>query len=183
MVLGHGQPEEDADLELCRRRGIPVLRRITGGTGIVHSRDLAVSLALPAAHPEARTIRGSYELLLDVLETALGTLSVAVERPRPGPPRRRRERSPVCFEDVLGETLTEAGRKVAGCAQARRRDAVLVHAHLHLTLDPGLYAAVFRVPEDRVQRSVGVANGLSPQHLARAIVAAAADRLGLTLEV
>lgn len=183
VVLGHGQPEEDADLELCRSRGIPVVRRITGGTGIVHARDLAASLALPAGHPAARTIHGSYALLLDILETALGACGVAVERPAPGPPGKRGERSPICFEDALGETLARSGRKVAGCAQARRRDAVLVHAHLHLTLDTGLYAAVFGVPEARVRRSVGAVEGVTPGRLARAVARAAGDRLGLPVKV
>jgi len=160
VVLGHGQRDDQVDRALCTREGIPVLRRITGGTGIVHRRDLAVSLALPAGHPWARTIPAAYDGFVGAVAAALGGLGLEVERPRPVPRRSARERSPVCFETVLSETLFLGGRKVLGCAQARRRSAVLVHGLLHREPDHALYAAVFGVPPARVRGAVG---GIGPE--------------------
>ncbi|NOZ93500.1 MAG: lipoate--protein ligase family protein [Acidobacteria bacterium] len=176
VILGYGQPEDDADLALCRREGIPVLRRITGGTGVIHDRDLAVGLALPSAHLWSRSIPGLYGRFLDVLAPALGELGAAVARGKTGNSSVRK-RSPVCFEDHLAETLLVNGRKAVGCAQARRKGSVLVHAAVLLDLDAGLYARIFGIGEERIRRAVGpalsgTAPGLAAARLAGAFAAA-----------
>jgi len=180
VVLGYGQPAADVDFEHCRRRGIPVLRRITGGTGVIHAGDLAVSLALPAGHPWAKAgITGLYGRFLDVISAALRDSGVAAARAEGGPPPSR-VRSPVCFEDHLADTLLVGGRKAVGCAQARRKRAVLVHAAILFGFDPGLYASVFRVDAARIAAAVGaLPPGTSRGELTRAIVRRLGDGLAL----
>jgi len=149
VVLGFGQRPEDADLEWCCSQGLPVLRRLTGGTGVVHRGDLGVGLALPQVHPWAKGIIGLYGRFLDVLEPALTAVGAEVSR-LAEPRRGSRVRSPVCFLDQLSDTLVVDGRKAVGCAQTRRRGGVLIHAAVLLGLDAGLYARIFDVPEDVV---------------------------------
>jgi len=178
-VLGYGQPVEDIDLEACRRLQIEVLRRITGGAGVVHSGDLAVSLALPASHPWAGRIAGLYDRFLGALGGALGDAGAEVRRPDP-PSAKSRRRSPICFEDQAADTLTIGGRKAVGCAQARRKAAVLVHAAILLGLDADLYAAVFGVDAERIRRALAPAvTGVTPDDLAGRI----ARRLGEALDL
>jgi lipoate-protein ligase A len=155
VVLGYGQPEVDADLEWCRVQGIPVLRRLTGGTGVVHNRDLGVGLALPQTHPWAKGIVGLYGKFLDVLEPALRSIGGEVSRLE-DPRRGSRVRSSICFLDQLSDTLVVGGRKAVGCAQTRRRGAVLIHAAVLLGLDSELYSQIFRVREEEVR------TGLAP---------------------
>jgi len=179
VVLGYAQPETDVDLVWCRHAGIPVLRRLTGGTGVIHRRDLAVSLTLPRTHPWARSIASTYTGLLDALAPALRSAGSAVERT--GADRHAsRVRSPICFEDQLADTLAVAGRKAVGCAQARRAHAVLVHAAVLLGLDSELYARVFRVPAKRVERALAPAiPGGSWQEVGAKAAAGLAAALGL----
>lgn len=156
VVLGYAQPAEDVDMEACRRLGVPVVRRITGGTGVVHDRDLAVSLALPANHAWAGGIVSLYGRFLDVLEPALRAAGSRVERPAASSPAGR-QRSPICFEDRLADTLTVDGAKAVGCAQTRRRGGVLIHAAVLCRLDASLVASVFGVDPDRVRRNLAPA--------------------------
>jgi lipoate-protein ligase A len=156
VVLGYAQPAEDVDLEACRRRGLPVVRRITGGTGVVHDRDLSLSVAVPASHPWAAGIVSLYGRFLDVLEPALRSAGSRVERPQQ-PRQARRERSPICFEDQTADTLMVDGAKAVGCAQTRRRGGVLIHAAVLCRLDPSLMAAVFGVDSERVRSRLAVA--------------------------
>jgi len=154
VVLGYGQKSDEADLGWCRAHGVPVLRRLTGGTGVVHNRDLGVGLSLPQEHPWAKGIVSLYVSFLDVLEPALRSVGAEVSR-LDDPRRGSRVRSSICFLDQLSDTLVVDGKKAVGCAQTRRRGAVLIHAAVLLGLHAELYSRVFGVPEEELR--VGLA--------------------------
>jgi lipoate-protein ligase A len=177
VVLGYGQKTEDADLAWCRGERVPVLRRMTGGTGVVHTGDLGVGLFLPRDHPWAGGIVSLYGRFLDVLEPALRSLGSEVIR-LAEPARASRVRSPICFLDQLSDSLVVDGRKAVGCAQTRRRGAVLIHAAVLLGLDAELYSRVFGVPEADVR--TGLAPAL-PGGDWREVGAAVAGRLAKAL--
>ena len=177
VVLGYGQADDDVALEWCRSRGFPVLRRLTGGTGVVHRGDLGVGLALPQAHPWAQGIISLYDRFLNVLEPALRSVGAEVSR-LAEPQRATRVRSPICFLDQLSDTLVVDGKKAVGCAQTRRKGAVLIHAAVLLGLDTEMYSRVFGVPVE------DVAAGLAPAIPGgdwMVVGEAIADHLGSTL--
>ncbi len=182
VVLGYAQPENDVDLDFCRENCISVLRRISGGTGVIHRHDLSVALSLPTGHPWARGVRIGYQRFLDVLEPALRKAGANVER-IDGAAAGVHDRSPICFEDQLSETLVVDGRKAVGCAQARRAGGVLIHAAVLLGLDTQLYARVFQVDEERVSKALSPAvTGTSAKKLTKLLAPAFAKALGLDLE-
>lgn len=181
LVLGYGQdPERGVDLAACRRLRIPVLRRASGGTAVLHQADLSLSLALPAPHPWARTIGTLYDGFVEAIQEALTTLGVPCERAE-APVPRPRTRSPICFEDQLTESLLVHGRKVLGCAQVRRGRAALVHGTLLLGLNAPLQAEVFGVAQERIAAAMTAlpAPAPSPFSLARLCASALARALGL----
>ena len=135
-----------------------MVRRLTGGTGVIHRGDLGVGLFLSGGHPWAKGVVGLYGRFLDVLGPVLRSLGSEVSRlDEPG--HASRVRSPVCFLDQLSDTLVVDGRKVVGCAQTRRRGAVLIHAAILLGLDADLYARVFGVEAEEIR--VGLAPALT----------------------
>lgn len=174
VVLGYAQPPEDADLEWCRGEGIPVLRRLSGGTGVIHRGDLSLSLALPRDHMWAESIVGLYDRFLDVLQPALAELGSPVERvDEPG--HATRVRSPICFFDQLADTLVVDGRKAVGCSQTRRKGGVLIHAAVLLGLESTLYSRVFGVDGREVEAQLSAAfTGVGWRRVAEEV----ADRFG-----
>jgi lipoate-protein ligase A len=179
VVLGYGQDVGGVDLDLCRNQGFPVVRRMTGGTGVIHHGDLGVGLTLPADHPWADGIIGLYGRFLDVLEPALRSAGAKVSR-LVEPRRASRVRSPVCFLDQLADTLVVGGRKAVGCAQTRRRGAVLIHAAVLLDLDPELYSNVFGVAAEDVAAGLAPAiRGGDAQAVGEAVTVHVAGALGL----
>jgi lipoate-protein ligase A len=179
VVLGYAQDPEEADLEWCRGAGVPVLRRLTGGTGVIHRGDLGVGLVLPQGHPWAAGIVGLYGRFLDVLEPTLSALGSEVSQ-LAETSHASRVRSPVCFLDQLADTLAVGGRKAAGCAQTRRRGAVLIHAAILLDLDAEMYERVFRVPAEEIRAGlVPAIPGIDPLKIGDAVGDSLADALGV----
>lgn len=181
LVLGFGQDSSEVDLAACRNRSVTVVRRCSGGAGVLYTGDLALSLALPVEHPWARSIGGLYDGFVTALKQGVEDLGVHPERgqgiPQPG------RRSPICFEDHLAETLLWKGKKVLGCAQTRRQDAVLVHGALLLGVDAELQAAVYGVTRERIEAILGAlprerydSREALAVHLARSL----SDALGLS---
>jgi lipoate-protein ligase A len=179
VVLGYAQPPGDVDLPWCRAHAIPVLRRLSGGTGVIHHADLGVSLVLPPHHPWSGGILGLYDRFLCALAPALAEVGSRVERVAV-PRRGAQVRSPICFEDQLADTLVVGSRKAVGCSQTRRKGGVLIHAAVLLGLDAGLYGRVFGVGEDRVRRALAPAvTGVPWRTVADAIVRRLASALDL----
>ena len=183
VVLGYAQLVGDVDLEWCRDRGVPVLRRLSGGTGVIHRGDLGVALAIPREHRWADGIVSLYDRFLAVLEPALhdvGSRARRLDEPRRG----SRVRSPICFEDQLADTLVVDGHKAVGCSQTRRKGAVLIHAVVLLGLDADLYARVFRVDAERVRNRLAPAvTGCGWDEVADAVLGRLALELELELEM
>jgi lipoate-protein ligase A len=179
VVLGYAQKSEEAALDFCRAEGMPVLRRLTGGTGVIHRGDLGVGLAIPMQHPFATGIVGLYGRFLDVLGPALRSLGSDVSR-LADPARASRVRSPVCFLDQLSDTLVVDGKKVVGCAQTRRGGAVLIHAAILFGLDAELYARVFGVDADEIRSGLAPAlPGADWRQVGDAVVDVLSDALGM----
>lgn len=175
LVLGYAQEAASVDLAACARHRIPVLRRISGGTGVLHHHALSLSLALPLVHPWACSIGALYDGFVESLRAALAELGHPLERGR-GHKTAAGGRSPLCFEDRLTESLLWRGRKVLGCAQARRKAAALVHGTLLFGLDAALQAELYGVPEARVRGAIGALPAAAGPD---AVADAAAGRLAL----
>lgn len=180
LVLGRGQSMTDIDDGVCREEGIPILRRRTGGTAVLHNRSVSIALVLPTHHHWTRTIGGLYARFIGRVAHALTQIGIPASpldlaaSPRPS-------RSPICFEADCGETLILNQRKVFGCAQHRLKDAVLVHGTLLLGLDIAQQSRVFKVSEDRIERAMSyVPSGKDPRMIVDALIQSISTGLEMT---
>jgi len=147
LSLGRAQPLADVDLRALRAAGFDLVRRPTGGKGILHVDELTYSVVAPEAEPRvAGGIVESYRCLSAGLMRGLERLGVAgivadqritsllVEGAGGGRENRRLE-GPVCFEVVSDYEIAFGGRKLVGSAQMRTRSVVLQHGALPLCGD------------------------------------------------
>jgi lipoate-protein ligase A len=132
-VVGVGQVlANEANETNCEADGVPILRRCTAGGCVLQGPgSLNYTLVFPiAAHPEIRTLHGSYEYILGRLSEAFRWRNCDV-RPRG-----------IC-------DLAIDGRKISGNAQRRRRNAILHHGTLIYAPDYDGMDRYLREPEDR----------------------------------
>lgn len=101
----------------------PLIRRPTGGGLVPHDRDWTYSLVFPPGHRwHALRARESYQRVHEWLHAAFAALGVTTRLA----PCRRPEGSGRCFLGAEKFDLLWEGRKIAGAAQRRNRDGLLI---------------------------------------------------------
>ncbi|MDR2629959.1 MAG: lipoate--protein ligase family protein [Spirochaetaceae bacterium] len=125
--------KEEIDLDACKRYGVDVVRRISGGGAVFHQAELTYSIVMPLTHPLAgSTIHGSYETLCAGIIRGLDLLGV---------PSRF-----VPINDIIA-----GGRKISGNAQTRRMGCLLQHGTVLLENDVALMFELLRVPSEKIK--------------------------------
>lgn len=151
LSLGYHQDPATVDWAHCKREGIDVTRRQTGGGGIYHDTDGDISYSIVAPSDELPSdLLDSYHRLCQPVLDAFDRLGVpahVAETERPGlyqPACYLRELHPA-HDIVVG---TEDGeRKVSGNAQHRRTNAIVQHGSLTYSVSPERHLAVFDDPD------------------------------------
>ena len=135
VVVGYGQQvEREVETEACRRRGIPVLRRCSGGGTVVQGPgclSYGLVLRINPAGPTA-TITGTNRWVMERQRRAMASLL--------GEGVHVRGHTDLALATASGE------RKFSGNAQRRKRDALLFHGTILLRFDLPLIAEVLRPP-------------------------------------
>jgi lipoate-protein ligase A len=145
LSLGLNQSvQEEIDLEECRKAGIDIVRRPTGGKAILHYQELTYSVVLPSSHPLAGT--GVLDSFRRISYGLLRGLEILGLRPYQAiPDRQDYLSSPVCFEAPSDYEIECAGKKVIGSAQLRRKGAILQHGSIPLKGDIAAIAHFLRL--------------------------------------
>jgi lipoate-protein ligase A len=131
LSLGRFQPDDDVDVDACARIGVQVVRRPTGGQGLLHGGDLTYAVAIPRPAGGAGGVDAVYSLLAGALIAGLARLGVEAAIARHDGPA-----GPVCFAGQQGADLRVGDRKLCGSAQVRRDGAVLQHGSILLSRLP-----------------------------------------------
>ncbi len=147
LSLGRFQKAEDvADLEECRRLGIDIVRRPTGGRAVLHHRELTYSLVIPDRRSLIPAgVLPSYRFVSGALLDAFALLGIEAEL-SPGTMRGAGAVPGSCFDTPSAYELHVSGKKVAGSAQMRRHGVLLQHGAILLELPLQIYRRVLRFP-------------------------------------
>lgn len=127
--------EQEVDLEACRREGVDVIRRLTGGGAVFHDRDgeITYSLTLKASTPGIpQNVLEAYGVLCRGLVLGLQALGL--------------EASFAPINDILIN-----GRKISGNAQTRRFGGILQHGTILCDVNPALMFSLLRVPDVKMR--------------------------------
>jgi lipoate-protein ligase A len=137
VSLGRFQSLDGVNHEACRRLGLAVVRRSTGGRAVLHLRDLTYSVVAGTADGVPATLTASYGLLSRGLAEGLRLLGVEAE---PGREATRASGPTVCFLRSTRGDLTHKGRKFLGSAQSWRGDSLLQHGSVLLAPQAEVWA-------------------------------------------
>src|SRR5574341_1119921 len=152
VSLGYGQPlDGHVDVAACRRLGVGLVRRPTGGGAIYHdgpARELTYSVVAAAADVGggARDLLHSYQWIGRALAAGLRALGAAVEVA--GVARGDEPAPAFCFARTGSCEIELHGRKVVGSAQRRHGSAFLQHGSILLAVDAPRLRVLFPTTRD-----------------------------------
>ena len=140
VSLGYFQRRHGLNLEMCRRLGLDIVRRPTGGRAVLHLYDLTYAVVAGAAEGLSASAEATYRLLCEGLLEGLRLLGVEAEMGRESskPPQPE-----VCFLRASAADIVHRGSKFIGSAQTWRGSSLLQHGSIVLAPQTGALAAVF----------------------------------------
>jgi lipoate-protein ligase A len=121
--------DEEIDVNMCKRYGIEVVRRITGGGSVFHDAELTYSF-LTKKFPQ--NIMKSYEMICSAMIIGLGKLGF-------------------CAKFSPLNDITINGKKVSGNAQTRKKNSLLQHGTILLDANMDRMFSVLRVPSEKIR--------------------------------
>lgn len=129
------------NLEECRRRGVDVVRRMTGGKLVLHHLEVTYSVASARADIFTATLDGSYRLISEALVRGLRLLGLPAELAASTPAAYARSHLP-CFAYPARNEVEINGKKAIGSAQKRSGVSFLQHGSIPLVKEVELLSAI-----------------------------------------
>lgn len=163
--------EEAADAEACKRLGIALVRRPTGGRAVLHDHELTYAIIGPlGTKPFDGNIEQSYRDTAEALREGLtctgidliltpGSIKMRPRSASSGETASSMKHLP-CFAAPSRYELTWQGRKVVGSAQRRLKNAVLQHGSILLTTDAEILSQATGSDPERIEELAATMIGL-----------------------
>ncbi|MGW7925669.1 lipoate--protein ligase family protein [Staphylococcus xylosus] len=169
---------KEIDIEKVNAKGYGLVRRQTGGRGVLHDKELTYSVIVPESHPEMpSTVTEAYRVISEGLLEGFKYLgfdaSFAIPKSKEERTNLKQPRSAVCFDAPSWYELVVEGRKIAGSAQVRQKGVILQHGSLLQDVDVDDLFDMFIFKNDRlkdkmkqafVEKAVAI-NDISDRHI------------------
>ena len=134
ISLGKHQSDTAIDLQACRREGVDVVRRPTGGRAVLHSDETTYAVVLPRASEWGHRPKGElYRMLSEAITRGLVRLGlpVAYEKRSLRPPSPADGTASMsCFSSSARWEILLDGKKLVGSAQRIAPTGLLQHGSI-----------------------------------------------------
>jgi lipoate-protein ligase A len=145
VSLGSFQNIDDIDLKYCSENNIAVVRRPTGGRGILHGDELTYSFCARNEGEFSRGLLETYRLLSSAFQSAMETAGLKVSIKTGRESGRNLARSPLCFKSTSFGEISFNGKKLIGSAQKRWHDGFLQQGSMPYSIDNEKISLVFKI--------------------------------------
>lgn len=141
LSIGYFQKlEKEIDLDKVSAGGYGLVRRATGGRGVLHDKELTYSVIVPESHDKMPdSVTAAYKVISTGLLEGFRNLGFQAEfsvpRTKEERTRLKDPRSSVCFDASSWYELVVEEKKIAGSAQTRQKGVILQHGSILQSID------------------------------------------------
>ncbi|MDP3298459.1 MAG: biotin/lipoate A/B protein ligase family protein [Thermodesulfovibrionia bacterium] len=133
ITIGYFQKASDINLEYCKKKSYPIIRRLTGGMAILHDSELTYSFSARSdIEPFTNSLIKNYLSIGKALASALTLINIDAQITLI---KNRRERNPFCFKVSSYGEITVNGKKIIGSAQKRYKNGFLQQGSIMVDFD------------------------------------------------
>ncbi len=149
VSIGCFQQIRDINVGYCGEKGIPIVRRLTGGRAILHNHEITYSFSTKIdSELFSKGLLDSYEKISRVFVLALSKLGLnsdlKLQKETHHSSSTQTIKSPLCFQSTsYGEVIVK-NKKIIGSAQKRWVDGFLQQGSLPFSVNMNEMVKVFR---------------------------------------
>jgi len=129
----HQNINDEVNVDVCKKLGIVVSRRLTAGGAVFHDQEIVYSITLPIGTPiSPEDVKVSYETICNGLVDGLQLLGIDAKfKP---------------FNDVIVHN-----KKISGSAQTRRSGFLLQQGTILMDVDVDKMFEILKVPKEKIK--------------------------------
>jgi len=134
VSLGRNQSEKNINTEYCKSNGIDIVRRPTGGRGLLHDNEITYSFVCSSEIlKDGESIINSYKEISSALVKGFDLLNIELAF---GAKKQKDASHDYCMLLATGADLCYNGKKLVGSAQYRKQGYILQHGSILIDYNP-----------------------------------------------
>lgn len=153
VTIGEFQKVEEINMDFCNRNGITLVRRPTGGKGILHYKDITYSFSARKEEVFKGSLFKSYEVISNIFLKAFHLSGIEVENKKE---KRTVNKSSICFARSSFGEICYKDIKIVGSAQKRWIDGFLQQGTIPLLVNRELLREIFTDKPKEIEKIFGL---------------------------
>lgn len=150
VSLGRNQKEEHVNTEYCKAHNIDIVRRVTGGRGLLHDDEVTYSFVCPCDYlTGGESIIKSYKEISSAIILGFKKLGIELDF---GGKKKINNSFDYCMALSTGADLCYEGKKLIGSAQFRKQNYLLQHGSVLFSYKKEVVDTIFNetTPENTI---------------------------------
>ncbi|MEN2986218.1 MAG: lipoate--protein ligase family protein [Thermodesulfovibrionaceae bacterium] len=153
LTVGEFQRIEEININFCNLQGIPIVRRPTGGKGILHLEDLTYSISSRKEGVFSDSLFRTYEIIAKIFVNAFNLQGITTEIKKE---KRVVNRTSLCFARSSFGEICYRDIKILGSAQKRWKEGFLQQGTMPIFVNKALLKEVFLLKDEELSSVFGI---------------------------
>ena len=144
--------EKTIDFKGVEKYNCQFVRRLTGGSAVLHDDELTYSLVVSEQHPAIpKSVREAYYILSKGVLEGYKNLGIHADYAIPAE-KSGLDRTAVCFEKIAHYEMIVEGKKISGNAQTRMNGVLLQHGSIPMSIDKQMLFDLFLFSSEKAKQ-------------------------------
>ena len=141
VSLGRNQTLEHINVNYCKQNNIDIVKRVTGGRGLLHDDEITYSFVCPIEFLHSgESVIQSYKEISSAIIEGFKNIDITLEI---GNSKKRNASFDYCMLLSTGADLSYNGKKLIGSAQYRKNNYILQHGSILFSYNQKLIEKIF----------------------------------------